>query len=262
MGMSNRQKQERYRARKRLLEDEVRRLTGLAQTDPETLAAKDREIAELKARLPMVDDAEAAEDREIAKMRNDESCRYYPGMPFSDIKTIGELRNYVEKAFRRGVSPDAEVFYTTIDKELDEIESTSNILCSFNDDDGPDCPPLMIIEKSDEDASAKDQAATIAQQIAKLKEHIAKQDEEIQEAYNIVVKEEARSARLEELIHRMHLHKLEPEDEKMLADINHEVRLREQYMARMAKTGAKPETKQTERPTKKPNRPKKKATKS
>jgi hypothetical protein len=93
MGISNRQKQKNYRDRKRWLEDEVRRLTGLVGSDPEALAAKDREIAELKARIAKLDrditnligdleearstkdqartaktkpDAEAAKDRKIA----------------------------------------------------------------------------------------------------------------------------------------------------------------------------------------------------
>jgi hypothetical protein len=129
-----------------------------------------------------VDDDEAAEDSEIAKLRNDQFCTHYPDMPFADIQTIGELRDYIEKALRRGVSRDAQVFYTIRD-EFDEIETT-NITCSFNDDDGPDCPPFMIIEKSDEDQETQSKPETKPNRPKKadqseLKATIAAKDHEI-----------------------------------------------------------------------------------
>jgi hypothetical protein len=133
MGISNKQKQENYRARKRWLEDEVRRLTGLVGT----------------AGTAAVDDAEAAEDRKLAESHPDR----WPDMPVSEIKNIRELRNYIEKALRRGVSPDVHVDY------CDQNGDFLTIKCCFVEGGESGDPPVMVIDYIDERPERPEEAA-------------------------------------------------------------------------------------------------------
>jgi hypothetical protein len=107
-------------------------------------------------------EASAAErKREYAAKENDEkndgdACKPFPDMPFTDIKTIGELQEYIEEALRRGVSREAR-FYI----EGDEYKILEDATVYFSDDEGPDgAPPFMIAKGNADDAAEPDITTT------------------------------------------------------------------------------------------------------
>ena len=64
----------------------------------------------------------------------------WPDMPVSNINTIGELRDYIEEALRRGVSRDHRM------ERCDNKGNLIGIKCTFIDDEGPGCPAIMVID--------------------------------------------------------------------------------------------------------------------
>jgi hypothetical protein len=61
-------------------------------------------------------------------------------MPFRELHTIGELKEYIEEAMRRGAKPDNGL-YIRVDVDLH-----APVRVYFVDDDCSDEPPFMFVE--------------------------------------------------------------------------------------------------------------------
>jgi hypothetical protein len=61
------------------------------------------------------------------------------------INTIGELKEYIEEAMRRGAKPNNRLYI-----EVDDNDALHTATVHFVDDDGPGAPPFMIISNADE----------------------------------------------------------------------------------------------------------------
>jgi hypothetical protein len=76
---------------------------------------------------------------------DDNGAATIPDMPERDISTIGELKEYIEEAIRKGASPDNKFYIRHNDDE--DIYLAKYV--SFCDSDGPDDPPFMTIVGED-----------------------------------------------------------------------------------------------------------------
>jgi hypothetical protein len=92
------------------------------------------------------DDADAGADAD----------KPFPDMSPTYPKTIGGLQEYIEDAFRRGVSPDAKFFI-----QVDEGGNLEHCEVYFIDDDGCGDPPFMVVTPgNDDDADESDITTT------------------------------------------------------------------------------------------------------
>jgi hypothetical protein len=71
----------------------------------------------------------------------------FPDMPVTNVKTIGEVQEYIAEALRRGVSRDAKLYIQDENEDLEHPE------VYFIDDDGPDAPPFMVVVAAKENAN-------------------------------------------------------------------------------------------------------------
>jgi hypothetical protein len=69
----------------------------------------------------------------------------FPNMDERAINTIGELKEYIEEAMRRGAKPNNRLYI-----EVDDNDALHTATVHFVDDDGPGAPPFMIISNADE----------------------------------------------------------------------------------------------------------------
>jgi hypothetical protein len=102
----------------------------------------------------------AQRKREYAAKENDEkndgdAYKPFPDMPFTDIKTIGELQEYIEEALRRRVSRDAKIYI-----QVDENGNREHPTVHFVNDDGPSEPPFMVVAKGNADDTAEPDITT------------------------------------------------------------------------------------------------------
>jgi hypothetical protein len=79
----------------------------------------------------------------------------FPDMSPTYPKTIGELQEYIEDAFRRGVSPDAKFFI-----QVDEGGNLEHCEVYFIDDDGCGDPPFMVVTPGNDDAADESDITT------------------------------------------------------------------------------------------------------
>ena len=101
-------------------------------------AAADKAAADAKAAADKKKARPAAKPKPTADDDADDDDAPFPNMPYRDITTIRELEEYIEEAMRRGVNPNNR-FYINVDEEKLHVASAY-----FRNDEGPGHPPVMV----------------------------------------------------------------------------------------------------------------------
>jgi hypothetical protein len=98
-------------------------------------------------------DDNSAEQDSAGDADGDYKPNWIPGIGYRDVGTIGELRDYIEEAIRKGAKPDNQLHVAITFEEHGTLSHfTHRATVSFCDADGTeDDPPFMIVEPTQED---------------------------------------------------------------------------------------------------------------
>jgi hypothetical protein len=85
-------------------------------------------------------------DRADKDNAGDDEDRPFPDMPYRKLRTIGQLKEYIEEAIRRGAKPANKLFIRDFhDDETGYGGDLYSAEVSFLDDEGDGSPPFMMI---------------------------------------------------------------------------------------------------------------------